>query len=125
MRLHSFWFVLFALLLMPTSGSSQKNRKLMTGSAAKGAMSANMHVAPDLDQRLAKWQRVRMPFRQERLTIRERKMVAKLVDASRQLEEIYWRQVDPEGLSLYQSLAGSTNPRDTKLRRYVWINAAR
>ena len=32
-------------------------------------------------------------------------MVEKLVDASRYLEEIFWRQIDPDGLVLYQSLA--------------------
>ena len=52
-------------------------------------------------------------------------MVDKLVDASRYLEEIYWRQIDPEGLTLYESLAGSKNPKDEMLRRYLWINASR
>ena len=52
-------------------------------------------------------------------------MVEKLVDASRYLEEIYWRQIDPDGLTLYESLAGSKNPQDEMLRRYLWINASR
>ncbi len=41
------------------------------------------------------------------------------------LEDIFWRQNDPEALTLYQSLASSTNPHDQKLRRYLWINASR
>jgi len=97
----------------------------MTGSAAKGAASAGMQVAPDLDQRLARFRRVRMPFQSAGLNAREQKLVNKLVDASRYLEEIFWRQVDPEALTLYQSLAGSKSPRDQKLRRYLWINASR
>ncbi|PYV66712.1 MAG: Zn-dependent hydrolase, partial [Acidobacteria bacterium] len=59
------------------------------------------------------------------LTAREQKLVQKLVDASRYLEEIFWRQIDPEALTLYQSLASSKNPKDQKLRRYLWINASR
>jgi len=97
----------------------------MTGSAAKGAESAGIHVVPDLDQRLAKFRRVEMPFHSADLTAREIKMVNKLVDASRYLEEIYWRQIDPDGLTLYESLAGSKNSQDEMLRRYLWINASR
>ena len=97
----------------------------MTGSAAKGAESAGMQVVPDLDQRLAKFRRVEMPFHSAGLTAREVKLVEKLVDASRYLEEIYWRQIDPDGLTLYESLATSKNPKDEALRRYLWINASR
>ena len=97
----------------------------MTGSAAKGAESAGMQVVPDLDQRLARFRRVEMPFHSVGLTAREVKMVGKLVDASRYLEEIYWRQADPDGLMLYESLKGSKNPKDETLRRYIWINASR
>lgn len=97
----------------------------MTGSAAKGAESAGMHVVPDLDQRLAKFRRVEMPFHAASLSAREVKMVDKLVDASRYLEQIYWRQIDPDGLTLYESLASSQNPQDEMLRRYLWINACR
>ena len=70
----------------------------MTGSAARGAASGGMQVAPDLAQRLAKFRRVEMPFHSAGLTAREKKLVGKLVDASRYLEDIYWRQSDPEGL---------------------------
>ncbi len=97
----------------------------MTGSAAKGAESAGMQVAPDLAQQLAKFRRVEMPFHSAGLSAREVKMVNKLVDASRNLEQIYWRQMDPDGLTLYESLAGSKSPKDEMLRRYLWINASR
>ncbi|GAC1433671.1 MAG: hypothetical protein NVS1B11_15490 [Terriglobales bacterium] len=97
----------------------------MSGSAAKGAESAGMQVVPDLSERLAKFREVRMPLRSARLSPREQKLVGKLVDASRCLEEIYWRQVDPDGLTLYQSLAASHNPEDQRLRRYLRINASR
>ncbi len=97
----------------------------MTGSAAKGAESAGMKVVPDVAQRLAKFRQVQMPFHSAGLSPREVQLVDKLVDACRYLEEIYWRQIDPEALTLYQSLAASKNPKDEKLRRYVWINASR
>jgi hypothetical protein len=116
--------LLLFLLLVP-SASAQKNRKLMTGSAAKGAASAAIYVVPDLSERLARWRVVQMPFRSTGLSAAEIKMVSKLVDASRHLEEIFWRQNDPDGLTLYQSLEGSRNPRDERVRRYLWINGSR
>ena len=97
----------------------------MTGSAARGAASGGMQVAPDLAQRLAKFRRIDMPFHSAGLTAREKKLVGKLVDASRYLEDIYWRQSDPEGLGLYQSLASSKSPKDQQLRHYLWINGSR
>ena len=97
----------------------------MTGSAAKGAASSTMQVAPDLVERLAKWREVRMPFDTKGLSAREVSLVDKLVDACRYLEDIFWRQSDPDALTLYQSLAPSTSPKDRLLRKYVWINASR
>ena len=117
--------LILCLLILSIPSFSQKSHKAMSGTAAKGAKSADMQVVPDLGQRLAKFRRVEMPFHTAGLTARERKLVEKLVDASRYLEDIYWRQSDPEGLELYQSLAGSKDPRDEQLRRYLWINGSR
>ena len=97
----------------------------MTGTARKDDLPANLKVVPDLAQRVARFRRVQMPFRTAGLSAREQKLVRKLVEACGYLESIYWRQSDPEGLTLYQSLAGSRNRRDVQLRRYLWINASR
>lgn len=97
----------------------------MTGSAAKGGAPANLQVTPNLAQRLAKFRRVQMPFHTGGLSAREQQLVRKLVEACGYLESVYWRQSDPEGLTLYQSLAASHNQRDIHLRRYLWINASR
>jgi len=94
-------------------------------SNSKESRSAHLQIVPDLKQRLARFHQVQMPFHAAGLSPREQKMIAKLVDASRYLDAIYWRQADPAGLQLYQSLAGSTDPRDAELRRYLWINGSR
>src|ERR1700676_3105967 len=117
--------LLFIFFVLPATISAQKGHKPMTGSAAKGAESAGMQVVPDLDQRLAQVRRGEMPFPAGGPSAREVKMVGKLVDASRYLEEIFWRQIDPDGLTLYEALAASKNPKDETLRRYLWINASR
>jgi hypothetical protein len=118
--------VLFLILLLSTSGATQPQKtRVMMGSAAKGDAPADLKVAPDLEQRLARFRRVQMPFRTVGMSAREQQLVHKLVEACGYLESIYWRQSDPEALTLYQSLASSRNRRDVELRRYLWINASR
>jgi hypothetical protein len=117
--------VISLIILMSISVSAQKKTRSMTGSAAKGPVSTGLKVAPDLDQRLAKFRRVRMPFNRVGVTLREQKLVKKLVEACGYLESIFWRQSDPDALALYQSLASATIPRDVKLRTYLKINASR
>ena len=124
MKNHGLLIILI-LLMSISSFAQRKKTRSMTGSAAKGPVSAGLKVAPDLDKRLAKFRRVRMPFNRTGLTARDQKLVRKLVEACGYLESIFWRQSDPEALALYQSLAASTNPRDVKLRTYLKLNASR
>jgi len=125
MKLGPWVVFLLVFFFLPSNISAQKGHNPMTGSPTKGTEPAAMHVVPDLDQRLAKFRRVEMPFHSTGLTAREVKMVDKLVDASRYLEQIYWRQIDPDGLTLYESLTSSKDSQDEMLRRYLWINASR
>ncbi len=83
------------------------------------------NIAPDLAQRVANFQVVKIPFKSFGWTHEERRMVSKLVDAAGLLDCIYWRQSDPEGFALYLSLAKSRDPQDQLLRRYLKINGSR
>jgi len=78
-----------------------------------------MMKASDIDERLAKWQPVKMSFDGSGLRPRERQIVQKLVEASQYLDNIYWRQADPEALTLYKST------QDPKLRRLLMIHGSR
>jgi hypothetical protein len=106
---------------IPFSVFSQTNQP----AGAKKRAGVDLHVAPDLKQRLARFRPVEMSFDSAGLSAREQKMVAKLVEACRYLDDIYWRQVDPEGLELYVSIQSSTDPKMVELRRYLWINGSR
>ena len=77
-------------------------------------------IAKDLDRRLARWRSVKMPLDKSALTAQELRMIDKLVEACHYLEDIFWRQSDPEGLELYKSLAKSGRDRD--LQRLLFIN---
>jgi len=118
-------FALFCIFLVFPILPGKKNHPVTTSATTTGAASAGLQIAPDLAARLAKFRRVEMPFHSQGLSVREVKLLEKLVEASRSLEQIYWRQIDPDALTLHQSLAGSTNPKDDVLRRYLWINASR
>jgi Peptidase family M49 len=132
----SAYALLFVTLLfvsiLPASGQSKKSSSSskshkqqkypIGGSYPSGA---NLKVAKDLPQRLAKWKTVPMPFRQQGLSSKEVKLVDKLVEAARYLDYIYWRQSDPEGLTLYEQLKGSRNPRDQQILKMLYINGGR
>jgi hypothetical protein len=83
------------------------------------ASMALLQSASDIDQRLARWQQVKMPFDTTGISARQQQMVQKLVEASQYLGNIYWRQSDPEGLALLKST------QDPKLRRLLMINGGR
>ncbi len=72
-----------------------------------------------VQQRLAKWKPVEMRFDASAYSARERKMIDKLVEACRLLDDIYWRQSDLTGLALYKST------RDDDLKRLLMIMGSR
>src|ERR1700730_5663919 len=98
---------------------------VQTASNSRRSSIPDLKVAPDLDARLARFKPISMPFHQQGLSSREIQLVHKLVDAANYIEQIYWRQSDPEGLKLYLSLLGSTHPQDLKLRHFLKINGSR
>jgi Peptidase family M49 len=74
---------------------------------------------------LAKFKQVRMSAATDGLTAREKQLLQKLVDASRLLDSIYWRQSDRAGLALYTGLAGCTSQTDRDIRQFLVINGSR
>jgi hypothetical protein len=100
------------------------NKAMAKNQQEPGEQSA-LWVAPDLDMILAKWKRVEMPFDSAGLSPRERELVGKLVEASQDLDDIFWRQADPQALKVYQSLAGKTDRFSQELRRLLMINGSR
>ncbi len=106
------------VILMVAAAAMAQQNKASAGSSLPP-------VAPDLAARLAKWKPVRMPFDSSHLTTRDRQMVEKLVEASQDLDDIFWRQSDPEGLELYKRLAGNPNPVAVEIRRLLMINGGR
>ena len=115
--LATFLVGVFAINGQDISPAKPKNNALPS--------SQNLVSAPNLMEELAKFKPVRMAFDSTHLSMREQQMVGKLVEACQNLESIYWRQSDPEGLKLYQSLAVSREPKDIALSRFLRINGSR
>ncbi len=122
--------ILLVTLAVVAAGVCQtrsKSRKSPTGrhTNAGSPIAPHLKISGNLDAELAQYKQVRMPFNAAGLTARERRLVERLVEACNYLEDIYWRQSDPEALTLYQQLAGSKDPKDEKLRRFLFMNASR
>src|SRR3984957_4990446 len=116
LKLPPLWSMLF-FLIAPLVAQPSSN--------SQTSPISDLKVAPDLDARLKRFKPIKMPFHRQGLSPREIQLVHKLVDAANYIEQIYWRQSDPEGLNLYLSLARSTNPQDVKLRRFLKVNGSR
>ena len=119
------WAFLAILLLSVASAQTRKPARKkypIGGSAPNGT---RLKTAADLDARLAKWRLTSMPFNGDRLSARDAWMVEKLVVACHYLDDIYWRQSDPDGLTMYKQLEGSKIARDQKILRLLQVNGSR
>src|ERR1700760_3972711 len=81
------------LLLVGGAGRAVAQSKVPDGGPL-----AKLPVAKDLDARLAQWKPLKEPFEMAGLNAHEIQMVSKLVEAANYLEQVYWRESDPEAL---------------------------
>ncbi len=98
---------------------------ICAGFAASAATPPAPVPALDVAAELAKFHAVKMPLDSSALTLRQKQLVAKLAQATRYLDLLFWEQSDPEGLKLYQALASSRKPADVALRHLLLINGGR
>lgn len=82
-------------------------------------------ISPKLDGELAKFRRVPMPIDRKSLSERERRMVDKLIEACRLLDQIYWQQSDPDDYPVYLALRKDPAKEAQAVRRFLRINGSR
>jgi len=97
---------------------------LIAGQPLAAESGQKLVIAPELSTQLAKYKQVPMKL-DAALTPRERQMLDKLIEASRDLDTVYWQQSDVQGWKLWNALAASKAPQDTALRRFLTINGSR
>jgi len=122
-RLTALLFVVVGLAGFAQRGAAPPNAS--PGTPTVDVAAALKTVAPDLEARLARFKTVRMPYNVSALSARERQMIDQLVLALHQLENIFWRQSDPDGLALYKALEKVDTPLARSTRRYLFINGSR
>jgi hypothetical protein len=125
MKKTAILLALLAATLGPLRLAAQEQQSSATEKSTSSQSIDKQVNFAELDKELAQWRIVKMPFNPAGLTVRERKMVAKLVDASHYLEDIFLWQSDPEVVGLIQSLENSKNPQDKKVLRMLRIMGSR
>jgi hypothetical protein len=78
--------------------------------SAVPAAATSLSVAPDVAQRVAQLPRTVIDYDRSLLNDNERQVVAKLIEASQQIDEIYWRQVSEENPAWRAQLAKQGGP---------------
>jgi hypothetical protein len=124
-RLVSLAILTAFLAAAPFLLSLQASSAAPDGGSSGVSIAASLGVAPDLDARMARFKPFEMPFDRSGFSERERRLVEKLVDAANNIERIYWRQSDPEGLKLYTELEKSQDPLDRKVLQFLKANGSR
>lgn len=72
-----------------------------------GARNAGGRPVHNEAERAARWKTIRVPYNKAGLTPREQQMIAKLADACRLLDEVYWRQSDLGGWAMAHTTQSS------------------
>jgi hypothetical protein len=94
--------LLFAAIVSIAAACQQKPETTTSSVATTAA--ATSSIAADTPQRLAQLPRTVIDYDHSLLDDNERQVVAKLIEASKQIDEIYWRQVSEESPALRDQL---------------------
>src|SRR5205814_1989194 len=78
-------------------------------------------VAPDTPKRLAQLPRTTIDYDRSLLTDNDRQVVAKLIEASEQIDEIFWRQVSEENPDLRAKLQQAANTSALHRAAYQYL----
>lgn len=84
---------------------------------------AGLVKVPNIQARLAQYAPTELSFDAARLSGEDRQVLRKFVEASRFIDDIFWRQYYPEGLKLKALLERSTAPEDKEYLRFLLINS--
>src|SRR4051794_14856969 len=98
------------IVLAGAAAACQTSTMTTTTSAPAAAAATSLTAAPDVAQRMAQLPRTVIDYDHSLLNDNERQVVAKLIEASKQIDEIYWRQVSEENPVWRAQLAKQGGP---------------
>jgi len=93
--------LLLVLLVAAACQKAEMTQPTTTTQPPAGSLT----IAPDVAQRMAQLPRTVIDYDHALLDDNERQVVAKLIEASKQIDEIYWRQVSEKNPALRDQLA--------------------
>ncbi len=121
--------VLLAAACQTTQTSDTMSKPPATTTPAPAPMTSEppLQVMPDIAGRVAQFPRTTIDYDHSLLNENERKVVALLIEASRYIDEIYWRQVSEANPDLYARLErqASSSAADRAAFDYFVINKGR
>jgi hypothetical protein len=88
----------------------------------EGVNLSSLERAPDIKERLAKYAPTEITFDESLLNEEDRAVLEKLVAAARYMDDIFWKQLDQEGLALKEALEKSTEPWANDYLHFLKIN---
>jgi hypothetical protein len=88
---------------------------------ATSAAVAPANIAPDIPRRLAQLPRTPIDYDRSLLNDNEREVVQKLIEVSKQIDEIYWRQVSEENPELRAQLYKQVSASPLNLAGYDYF----
>ncbi len=104
-------FLIFALTFFIISCNKEKNMQTEDPGKVK-----------ELKEKLSAYSATQIKADLSKLTDRQRKVVAKLFEASKYADEIFWKQSSIDGIKLRDSLKKLNDPYSKNLLEYVMIN---
>jgi hypothetical protein len=120
-RLAASLLLVLAACKAPTENQPAQPARPVTTTAS------NAGILPDVSQRVKQLPPTVVDYDRSLLTEGDRAVVAKLIEASRMIDEIYWRQVSEENPALRERLAANRgrSPLDAAGYDYFVINKGR
>jgi len=107
--------LLSAAAMIVLSGACKGEKAETPGEAA-------LVKAPDIAARLTKYAPTEIAVDPAILSAEDRAVLNKLIEASRPVDELFWKQSYPSGLDLKARLEKSTDPADQDALRFLLIN---
>src|SRR3954454_20933198 len=98
------------LIVLAGAAAACQTSTMTTTTSAPAAAAISMTVAPDVAQCMAQLPRTVIDYDHSLLNDNERQVVSKLIEASQQIDEIYWRQVSEENPAWRAQLAKQGGP---------------
>src|SRR3954447_13308975 len=98
------------LIVLAGAAAACQTSTMTTTTSAPAAAATSVTAGPDVAQRMAQLPRTVIDYDHSLLDDNERQVVAKLIEASKLIDEIYWRQVSEANPAWREVLARKSAP---------------